>query len=405
MSATTETHGPAGPVRLRQDGRLLDRRPRRRARGSPTSSTPPTTGAPVDERDVDDLRFAFSVLTTYWYRVAPDAPAARHRPAGVPPRVRRRALQHRRASRGVSREALERGAADAARRLVPGGLRRRRPPRAGASRSRPSRSATPTTTSHRLELAKLGELTAESAPLEEQVWHTYAPVEMPSAEGVDRGAHAARDLAGLRERARPLHAAAARRAAGQTFEIEVAADTRTALPGVHARLRDDHVAGDARTTRGAARLVRRARGRPGPLRQGRAAGAARGRRAARRLRPHDPPRALHGLRPQPPGALHARGQDVGPGRRHLGPDAVAPRQGLPAPRASDAQHAFWGQRRRRAEHAAPARASTIADEPTRSSSAPARTGSPPRSGSPRPAARCSCSRPPTRPAARCAPRS
>ena len=35
-----------------------------------------------------------------------------------------------------------------------------------------------------MKLAKLGELTAESAPLEEQVWHTYAPVAVPSAEGV-----------------------------------------------------------------------------------------------------------------------------------------------------------------------------------------------------------------------------
>ena len=26
---------------------------------------------PVEERDVDDLRFAFSVLTTYWYRSHP----------------------------------------------------------------------------------------------------------------------------------------------------------------------------------------------------------------------------------------------------------------------------------------------------------------------------------------------
>ena len=38
--------------------------------------------------------------------------------------------------------------------------------------------------SYRLELAELGELTAETAPLEEQTWHTYPAVEMPSAGGV-----------------------------------------------------------------------------------------------------------------------------------------------------------------------------------------------------------------------------
>jgi hypothetical protein len=36
----------------------------------------------------------------------------------------------------------------------------------------------------RLALARLGELTPERAPLTAQVWHTYPPVEMPSAEGV-----------------------------------------------------------------------------------------------------------------------------------------------------------------------------------------------------------------------------
>src|SRR5689334_14342273 len=29
---------------------------------------PPTTGGPLAERDVDDLRLAFAILTTYWYR-------------------------------------------------------------------------------------------------------------------------------------------------------------------------------------------------------------------------------------------------------------------------------------------------------------------------------------------------
>ena len=102
---------------------------------------------PVDERDVDDLRFAFCVLTTYWYRKAARS-AAHHRPARVPPRVRRRALRHAGHGRGLlSRDALQRGSHGLHRRLVPGRLSRRRRAAAGGSRSRPPRSAPPTTRS------------------------------------------------------------------------------------------------------------------------------------------------------------------------------------------------------------------------------------------------------------------
>ena len=67
---------------------------------------------PIDERDVDDLRFAFGVLTTYWYRSHPsrrlrvtDLPAF-HRAYGS-----ERFSTDESARGTLSREALERGAA------------------------------------------------------------------------------------------------------------------------------------------------------------------------------------------------------------------------------------------------------------------------------------------------------
>jgi hypothetical protein len=184
----------------------------------------------VGERDVDDLRFAFSILTTYWYRSHPsrrlrvtDLPAF-HRAYGS-----ERFSTDETARGTLSREALERGAekllgdwfaedyADGARRGW--GI------------------AFPTTEErdaydpgYRMKLAKLGELTAESAPLEEQIWHTYAPVAVPSAEGVIAAVTKPEtwpDYATEIGRFTPLRAGGL---AGQTFEIEVAANTRTALP-------------------------------------------------------------------------------------------------------------------------------------------------------------------------------
>ena len=288
---------------------------------------------PVDERDVDDLRFAFGVLTTYWYRDDPtrqlrvtDLPAF-HRAFGA----ERFGTESRRGT--LDREALERGAA----KLIGDWF-----PEAYADDARRAWGiAFPTVAerdaydpSHRLALAKLGELTAESAPLEEQVWHTYDAGRDAVRRGRHRRADAARDVAGLRERDRALHAAAARRAAGQTFEIEVAAEH------AHGRCRSSPAA-TSRSRRWSRRTTRRRcatgsrRSRTAWRATARASRvAARGRRAARRLRPDHPPRALHGLRPQPAGALHARGPGVGAGRGHVGPDAVAPRQGLQGGRAA-----------------------------------------------------------------------
>jgi hypothetical protein len=81
-----------------------------------------------------------------------------------------------------------------------------------------------------MQLAKLGKLTAEQAPAAEQVWHTYPPVRMPSAEGVIAALTAPEtwpDYAIEIGRFTPLRAGALD---GQTFEIEVAAGTATGRP-------------------------------------------------------------------------------------------------------------------------------------------------------------------------------
>jgi len=181
---------------------------------------------PVDERDVDDLRLAFAVLTTYWYRAHPQR---KLRVTDLPAFHRAFGAERFGAGGLLSREALERGAA----RLLGDWF-----PEAYADDARRAWGMAFETVedrdaydhSYRLELAELGELSAESAPLEEQVWHTYAPVEMPSAEGVIAALTRPEtwpDYASEIGRFTPLRPGGL---AGQTFEIEVAANTRTALP-------------------------------------------------------------------------------------------------------------------------------------------------------------------------------
>jgi hypothetical protein len=82
----------------------------------------------------------------------------------------------------------------------------------------------------RMALASVGPLTPERAPLEEQVWHTYPPVEMPSAEGVVGRLTRPEtwpDYASEIGRFTPLRPGGL---LGQTFEIEVAAGTGAGLP-------------------------------------------------------------------------------------------------------------------------------------------------------------------------------
>ena len=155
---------------------------------------------------------------------------------------------------------------------------------------------------------------------------------MPSAEGVIAAITQPEtwpDYATEIGRFTPLRAGGL---AGQTFEIEVAANTRTALP-VFTRgyvtitslvtpddpkaLHDWFEALEAGMEKyGNARIVPEG---GEPL-------------VGFDLTTHQ--RALHGLRPQPARALHARRPGLPARRGHVGPDAVAPRQGLQGGRAA-----------------------------------------------------------------------
>jgi hypothetical protein len=185
---------------------------------------------PVQERDVDDLRLAFAVLTTYWYREARD-----RRLHVNDLRAFHRAFGAHRFDTGDSGRGLLSHA-----QLLEGAVRLLGDwfPEAYADDARRGWGiAFPTTEeraayepSARLELARVHELTPESAPLEEQVWHTYPPVEMPSAEGVIAALTRPEtwpDYASEIGRFTPLRAGGL---LGQTFEIEVAAGTESGRP-------------------------------------------------------------------------------------------------------------------------------------------------------------------------------
>ena len=272
--------------------------------GSPTSSTPRYYRRPEDQRDVDDLRLAFAILTTYWDRHGPggsarSTPSRFHRAFGarpLPDGHRQRAARH-----AGPRAAARRRRAPA-RRLVPGGLRRPRAPRLG-HRLRDGRRARGATTRRAACAPPRSARSRRRRPRrrDEQVWHTYAPVAMPSAEGVVAALTRPETWPDYATRARPLHAAAAGRARG---------------PDLRDRGRGRHRAPAARVyTRGYVTITRLvtpddpealrdwfddARGRPGPLRRATSRRAfPEGADAARRLRPHDARGPLHGLRAQP----------------------------------------------------------------------------------------------------------
>jgi hypothetical protein len=185
---------------------------------------------PATEREVDDLRLAFCVLTTYWYakpgrtRLRLGDLSAFHRAFGS-----QRFATADSARGTLSREQLLEGAsallgdwfgdayADDARR--------------GWGIAFPSVEAREAhDPEERLKLARLGPLTPESAPVGEQVWHTYPPVEMPSAEGVIAALTAPEtwpDYASDVGRFTPLRSGGLD---GQVFEIEVAAGTGAGWP-------------------------------------------------------------------------------------------------------------------------------------------------------------------------------
>jgi hypothetical protein len=185
---------------------------------------------PEGDRDVEDLRLAFGVLTTYWYRHAADRRLhltdlpAFHRAYG------KERFSTERSGRGTLDRA---GLLDGAARLLGDWF-----PAAWADDARRGWGiAFPTAEERagydhgkRMALVRLGALTPESAPAAEQVWHTYPPVEMPSVEGVVDALTRPEtwpDYASEIGRFTPLRPGGLPE---QTFEIEVAAGTAAGRP-------------------------------------------------------------------------------------------------------------------------------------------------------------------------------
>jgi hypothetical protein len=184
---------------------------------------------PVEAREVDDLRLAFAVLTTAWQRKGSGRLhladlAAFHRAFGA----------DRFATEASARGTLDRE------QLLAGGARLLGDwfPAAYADDARRGWGIAFETEAERaahdpgcrLALARVGALTPEHAPLEEQTWHTYPAVRMPSAEAVVGAITRPEtwpDYASELGRFTPLRPGGL---AGQTFEIEVAAGTARGLP-------------------------------------------------------------------------------------------------------------------------------------------------------------------------------
>ncbi|MGI8803192.1 MAG: hypothetical protein ACR2KV_13640 [Solirubrobacteraceae bacterium] len=182
-----------------------------------------------DERDLDELRLAFSIVTTYWAAKR----GRKLRVFDVLPFHRaffRARYARGESSRGtLSGDQLRDGAArllgdwfldayaDDGRRAY--GIAFRTPE--GRERFRPET---------RLELAGVGELTPGASPGEAQTWHTYSPVEVSCAERVVDALLATEtwpDYATEVGRFTPLRTSPL---LGQTFEIEVAAGTESGRP-------------------------------------------------------------------------------------------------------------------------------------------------------------------------------
>jgi hypothetical protein len=187
---------------------------------------------PEDRREVDDLRLAFAIITTQWHRQegrrlrATDV-AAFHRAFG-----RERFLDGVVSPRGtLDRSQLLEGAGRLHGDWFPEAYAD--PARRGwgiVFESAAERDAYDPEA--RLALARLGPLTPPSPPasLSGQVWHTYPPIEVPSAAGVIAALSRPEtwpDYASEIGRFTPLRRGGL---PGQTFEIEVAAGTQAGRP-------------------------------------------------------------------------------------------------------------------------------------------------------------------------------
>lgn len=185
----------------------------------------------VEDREVDDLRLALAVVTTYWWRkrgrrlhLGDALPF--HRTYG-----KVRLTGGLRSPRGtLNRSELLEGAADLLGEWFPDAYLD--DARRGWGIAFPSReeklSYRPE--SRGVRLAAVEELTPPVASGEEQGWHTYSPVEVASA---DKAIEALRksetwpDYASETGRFTPLRHSELE---GQTFEIEVAAGTAAGRP-------------------------------------------------------------------------------------------------------------------------------------------------------------------------------
>jgi len=187
-------------------------------------------GVPRETRELENLRTAWAVLTTYWYQLGGRRLSARH--------VRQFHHSFREArSRGASqyprglldRDQLEHGAnmllgpwfADAA--ADPGRLGWGVAFETTDDRAKYQPEL-------RLRGAAIGALSPPRAPVAEQTWHTYDPVPIPGvvdlAAVLDRAemwSHYATDIGRFTAlRSNPLH--------GQTFEIEAIAELARHAP-------------------------------------------------------------------------------------------------------------------------------------------------------------------------------
>ena len=184
---------------------------------------------PLEERDVDDLRLAFSVLTTYWSRRASGRLhvtdlAAFHRAFGA------HRFDTERSERGLlSRAQLLDGAAALLGDWFEGAYEADERRGWGIAFETAEEKAAHDPT-RRLALARVGDLTPESGPPEQQTWHTYPAVEVPSAEAIVDALTRPEtwlDYASEIGRFTPLRPGGL---ADQTFEIEVAAGTGSGRP-------------------------------------------------------------------------------------------------------------------------------------------------------------------------------
>lgn len=171
-------------------------------------------------RDLDDLRLAFTILTTYWHRNG-----ARRLGARDVARFHRALGTERLRGTGGRTGTLDRDS------LLDGGGRLLGDWFGEAAQDWDRLGwgiAFPTTQDKeghdpevRLAQARLGPLTPPQAPVDTQVWHTYPPVEVPDAEATATGVLAVEhwpDYASELGRFTPLRRGGL---AGQTFEIEV----------------------------------------------------------------------------------------------------------------------------------------------------------------------------------------